>query len=239
MTYSWRRNLTPGYLIRPPSALSLETLIGLELRTVIIAIWISTGTETTPIYTLPRTNQLETLISLLRTLLNHSEAGFPQIKANWLQLVSYNDVKHLWEWPAEHIPGTDDAKDEKHYFIYTSAYGYMKPDSITESGLLSHDSISSLITIKVNEKSKLVVYEDAHTDGSFQALYSFLRIAKTMDPVSAFSTAQRLLPKANMIRVTTETSYEGYQLKKNMGEVFSSQQATRFLGRSLQDVISP
>ncbi len=44
-----------------------------------------------------------------------------------------------------------------------------------ESGILSHKSISNLVEVKKDNSSnefKSVVDENAHTDGSFQSLYS-------------------------------------------------------------------
>jgi hypothetical protein len=144
-----------------------------------------------PIYTLPNIDKLERLVEFLQRILAKSEEGFPNIQANWLQLVSYNEVKNYWDFKENDIPLTDAQKAKKKYFIYSSALGYMKPDSMLKSGILSHDCISTLATLKGT--SQIVVNEDAHTDGSFQSLYSFLRITEAMDRDKAFETAKNLL----------------------------------------------
>jgi hypothetical protein len=171
-----------------------------------------------PIYTLPNIDKLERLVEFLQRILSKSEERFPNIQSNWLQLVSYNDVKNYWDFKATDVPLTDDSKTEKKYFIYSSALGYIKPDSMLKSGILSHDCISTLTSIKVNENSQIVVNEDAHTDGSFQSLYSFLRISKAMDRDNAFETAKNLLLN-NTIQVKTIKSYEGYN--KNLTNRYS------------------
>jgi hypothetical protein len=58
-----------------------------------------------------------------------------------------------------------------------------------------------------------VIDEDAHTDGSFQALYSWLRIMQSVEMNDAYTNAKNLVTN-NMVKVTTSQSYEGYNKPK-------------------------
>jgi hypothetical protein len=87
----------------------------------------------------------------------------------------------------------------------------MRPDNFDADvkGILSHNSVSNLITVN----GKTVIDEDAHTDGSFQALYSWLRIMQSNEMNDAFSNTKSLLTN-NMVKVATAQSYEGYNKPK-------------------------
>jgi hypothetical protein len=159
-----------------------------------------------PSYTVPSTDKLENLILLLQRLLSKNEAGFPSIDPTWLQIVSYNDVSNIWDFKVSDIP-TDDKKSLKKFFIYSSGIDYMRPDNfdVSVKGILSHNSVSNLITVN----NKTVIDEDLHTDGSFQALYSWLRIMQSVEMNDAYSNAKDLVTN-NMVKVTTNQQYEGY-----------------------------
>jgi len=163
-----------------------------------------------PSYTVPSTNKLENLVLLIERLISKNESGFPSIDPTWLQLVSYNDVSSLWDFKDSDIPA-DDKKDLKKFFIYSCGTDYMRPDNFDSDvkGILSHNSVSNLITVN----GKTVIDEDAHTDGSFQALYSWLRIMQSNQMSDAFTNAKNLITN-NKVTVTTAQSYEGYNKPK-------------------------
>jgi hypothetical protein len=138
-----------------------------------------------PSYTVPSTAELENLVALVGRLISKSEAGFPGIDPTWLQIVSYNDVSSIWDFADSDIPA-DDKKDLKKFFLYSCGINYMQPDNFDSSvsGILSHNSITNLITVG----GKTVIDEDAHTDGSFQALYTWLRIMQSSEVNDAYVT---------------------------------------------------
>ena len=163
-----------------------------------------------PSYTVPSTDKLENLILLLERLVSKNEAGFPSIDPTWLQIVSFNDVSNIWDFKDTDIP-TDDKKSLKKFFIYSSGIDYMRPDNFDTSvkGILSHNSVSNLITVN----NKTVIDEDLHTDGSFQALYSWLRIMQSIEMNDAYSNAKDLVEN-KMVKVSTTQQYEGYNIPK-------------------------
>lgn len=163
-----------------------------------------------PSYTVPSTDKLENLILLLQRLVSKNETGFPSIDPTWLQIVSYNDVSSIWDFKDSDIP-SDEKKGLKKFFIYSSGIDYMRPDNFDASvkGVLSHNSVSNLI----NVNGKTVIDEDLHTDGSFQALYSWLRIMQSIEMNDAFSNAKDLVEN-NMVKVVTTQQYEGYNKPK-------------------------
>lgn len=168
-----------------------------------------------PSYTIPSTDKLENLVLLLQRLISKNEAGFPAIDPQWLQIVSYNEVSSVWTFKTADIPG-DDKKDTKKFFIYSCAIGYMTPDNfdVTATGILSHNSVSSLITVPVaGGGNQTVIDEDSHTDGSFQALYTWLRIMQSNDVDTAYTNAKDLVNN-KVITVTTVQQYEGYNKPK-------------------------
>ncbi len=163
-----------------------------------------------PSYTVPSTDKLENLVLLLQRLISKNESGFPSLDPTWLQIVSYNDVSSLWNFKDTDIP-PDEKKGLKKFFIYSCGTDYMRPDNFDADvkGILSHNSVSNLITVN----GKTVIDEDAHTDGSFQALYSWLRIMQSNEMNDAFTNAKNLVTN-NKVTVTTAQSYEGYNKPK-------------------------
>ena len=163
-----------------------------------------------PSYSVPSTDKLENLILLLQRLISKNEDGFPSIDPTWLQIISYNDVSSIWDFKESDIP-TDDKKILKKFFIYSSGIDYMRPDNFDASvkGILSHNSVSNLITVN----NKTVIDEDLHTDGSFQALYSWLRIMQSVEMNDAYSNAKDLVENG-MVKVSTTQQYEGYNKPK-------------------------
>ena len=179
----WVRNKTPGY-------------------EYIDANW----SGDYPSYTVPSTDKLENLVALLQRLISKNENGFPAIDPTWLQIVSHNDVSSIWNFSDSDIPA-DDKKDLKKFLIYSNATDYMKPETFDESvsGIFSHNSVSNLITVG----GKTVIDEDAHTDGSFQALYTWLRIMQSYEMNDAYTNAKDLVTN-NVVRASTIRQYEGY-----------------------------
>ena len=156
------------------------------------------------VYKLPDIDQLEKLVELLNRLIRKLDQGFPMINNVWLQVVSYNNVKDFFEFDTADIPDTDLKKDAVPYFIYTNGSDYMVPERFKTSakpemwntGILSHASLSNVI-------SNRLIDEDAHTDGSFQALYSWLRIAKGFSKDDAYAKCKDLLSN-HMLKVKTK-----------------------------------
>lgn len=139
------------------------------------------------IYKLPTRVQLEKLVELVSIFIRKSMDGFPRIDRIWLQVVSFNDVKDFYDFKGVDIPNTDDAKGAGIFFIYTNGIDYMLPSRfLTTTGILSHASVSNL-------KKGRYMNENAHSDGSFQALYTWLRIAKEFSEADAFNKAIALL----------------------------------------------
>jgi subtilisin family serine protease len=139
------------------------------------------------IYKLPTSAQLEQLVELISVLIRKVIDGFPMIDKVWLQVVSFNDVKDFFDFNDKDTPRTDADKQAKRFFIYTNATDYMVPSRfLMTTGILSHGSVSNL-------KKDRFIDENAHTDGSFQALYSWLRIAKNYSNKDAFVKAKDLL----------------------------------------------
>ena len=163
-----------------------------------------------PSYTVPSTDKLENLVLLLQRLISKNESGFPSIDPNWLQIVSYNDVSSIWDFKDNDIPA-EEKKGLKKFFIYSCGTDYMQPGNFDADvkGILSHNSVSNLITVN----GKTVIDEDAHTDGSFQALYSWLRIMQSNEMNEAYTNAKNLVTN-NKLTVTTVQSYEGYNKPK-------------------------
>ncbi|MGN6533916.1 MAG: peptidoglycan recognition protein family protein [Ginsengibacter sp.] len=163
-----------------------------------------------PSYTVPSTDKLENLVLLIQRLISKNESGFPSLEPTWLQLVSYNDVSSLWNFKDSDIPA-DEKKRLKKFFIYSCGTDYMRPDNFDADvkGILSHNCVSNLITVN----GKTVIDEDAHTDGSFQALYSWLRIMQSNEMNDAFTNAKNLVTN-NKVTATTSQSYEGYNKPK-------------------------
>ncbi|WP_162903095.1 papain-like cysteine protease family protein [Taibaiella koreensis] len=100
----------------------------------------------------------------------------PTISNTWLQLVSYNEVKSLWTFKAADIPADAD-KDKLQYFIFTTGHDYITPTNFaSRSGILSHNSLYA-----------------GHSDGSFQTLYTWLRLEKGKTDTKAFDLCKSLM----------------------------------------------
>ncbi|WP_118953317.1 papain-like cysteine protease family protein [Taibaiella helva] len=100
----------------------------------------------------------------------------PTISNTWLQLVSYNEVKSLWSFKAADIPADAD-KDKQQYFIFTTGHDYITPANFaSRSGILSHNALYN-----------------GHSDGSFLALYTWLRLAKGKSDTKAFDLCKDLM----------------------------------------------
>jgi hypothetical protein len=152
------------------------------------------------VYYLPDPTQLEHLYSFVTRMLKKLETDFPAIDNVYLQYVSYDDVKSVWEFAKpESIPSTEAGKAVKRYFICSSAYNYMDPGHFTnfESGILSHSVVNSIDKYGY-------IDEDAHPDGAFQTLYCLLR-QKNHEPDEAFEKAKDLF-KNSMITMRTKTN---------------------------------
>jgi hypothetical protein len=150
------------------------------------------------IYKLPESTQLEKLVDLLRRLLNQGDGGLPFIEPIWLQHVSYNDCSTLWDLPEDAVPSTDEEKASPRFFVFSNAYSFMLPNAFDHlgSGILSHNSISNI-------QSNGLTDENAHTDGSFEALYSMLRINFDYEPDAALEKAASLM-RSRLVRATTK-----------------------------------
>ena len=148
------------------------------------------------IYKLPPADlaQLEKEVELLSWLTDSLQATinsappqfqsmFPWFEKTWLQLVSYNDVKDKWTFPADHIPAAAD-QATKNLFVYTTGWDVLLPAQISgKRGIISHNATY-----------------DGHPDGSFLALYTWLRMAKGKTGQQAFDLCKSLM-KNHWIRV--------------------------------------
>jgi len=144
----------------------------------------------------PRIEQLEKLVELTKWLLvdynNHvntiSGTGvyyfFISITKDWLQLISYDEVKSIWDFKEIDVPA-DDEKSNKNLFIFTTGYEYLEPaylKSRQTSGILSHNSCY-----------------DYHADGSFLTLYTWLRIEKQKSDQDAFKISKKLMKSHHFV----------------------------------------
>ena len=163
-----------------------------------------------PFYTVPSSAALENLVLLVQRLVSRTDNNFPAIDPVWLQLVSYNDVSGVWTFADADIPA-DDKKSLKKFFVYSSGINYLTPATFPApaTGIFSHNSVSDLMTVS----GKTVVDEDLHTDGSFQALYTWLRIMQSNDAATALQNAKDLVSKKPVTAHTIQ-AYEGYNKPK-------------------------
>jgi N-acetylmuramoyl-L-alanine amidase len=166
------------------------------------------------IYKIPPVDRMERLVLLVNRLLQNNEDGFIQISPTWLQLVSYNEVKDFWDFSEENVPDTDEEKDAKNFFIFSNGISYISPSQF-QSGILSHNSVSNLLQVNENGKTKTVVDENAHSDGSFLALYTWLRIAISCSQDDAYTKTKELL-RNHMLRAITNQTFEGYVFDKSI-----------------------
>jgi hypothetical protein len=177
-----------------------------------------------PSYTLPSTDTLENLVLLLQRLLSKSEGGFPAVDPTWLQLVSYNEISSVWELDNADVP-PDDKKGLKKFFVYGSGTGYLAPGTLDASvtGILSHNSVSNVATLPGGQE---VIDEDSHTDGSFQALYTWLRIMQSNEMNDAYTNARDLVTN-HVVKVLTIQSYQGYNRPNANGPFVLYSEAAR------------
>ncbi len=173
------------------------------------------------IYKIPPADRMERLVLLVNRLLRQDEDGFIAVDPGWLQLVSYNDVKDVYTFSDEQIPSNQDGKN---FFIYSNGIAYITPAQFS-SGIVSHNGVSNLTSIDLGNGPQTVVDENAHSDGSFQSLYTWLRISKALSQDDAYAKAKELL-RNNMLTVRTSQSYEGYtkDKKTNVWNLYSASQ---------------
>ncbi|MGI4870858.1 MAG: papain-like cysteine protease family protein [Janthinobacterium lividum] len=113
---------------------------------------------------------------------NQPTLAIPLIENTWLQLVSYNDVQAQWSFKAADIPADAD-KGTKQFFCFTTAHDYLTPARMaTTSGILSHNSFYA-----------------GHSDGSFLALYTWLRLAKNKNAAKSFALAKDLMKNKYLV----------------------------------------
>ncbi len=160
------------------------------------------------IFKIPPADRMERLNTLVTRLLRQDESGFIAVDTSWGQLVSYNDVKDVFTFQDSQVPSDPDAKS---FFIFSNGIGYITPQKLG-SGIVSHNSVSNLVDI--GNGSKTVLDVNAHSDGSFQSLYTWLRIGKSMAQDDAFAKTKELL-RNNMLTVKTSQAYEGYRYDKD------------------------
>ncbi|MGN6871242.1 MAG: papain-like cysteine protease family protein [Solirubrobacteraceae bacterium] len=109
---------------------------------------------------------------------------FPTFDKTWLQLVSYDDVKDQWTFPAANVPTSAD-QATKNLFIMTTGYDVLQPAQIKGTrGIVSHNATY-----------------DGHSDGSFLSLYTWLRMEKGKSSQKALDLCTSLM-KSNWFRVT-------------------------------------
>lgn len=101
---------------------------------------------------------------------------FFTIERKWLQLVSYDEVSGIWKFPEINIPVLS-KQSEKNLFVFTTGWNYLEPANIKgKSGIISHNAV------KAN-----------HTDGSFLALYTWLRLEKGFDSTKSYRLTKSLM----------------------------------------------
>ncbi len=146
----------------------------------------------------PSLTQLEKEVELLTWLTDTLDATiasapaefqnqFPVLAKRWLQLVSYDEVEPVWTFKDINIPPDAD-KSKKKFFVMTTGYDYLTPTHVrTKGGIISHNA----------------TYEN-HSDGSFQALYTWLRMEKGKDDNKSFELCKTLM-KQHWFRVTPKS----------------------------------
>jgi hypothetical protein len=139
----------------------------------------------------PSLDQLEKEIELLEWLTDSLAAiddpALPRFEKTWLQLVSYDDVKAKWKFPSDRIP-PDGEREERRFFFMTPGYGYSTGSLVNDvPGIIAHNGNTT-----------------SHSDGSFLALYTWLRMEKGRSPSKARALAQRLM-KEHSFRVKVKS----------------------------------
>ena len=108
---------------------------------------------------------------------------FPWFEKTWLQLVSYNEIKAKWTFRTDDIPAAADHAT-KNLFVFTTGWDVLQPAQISgKRGLISHNANYA-----------------GHNDGSFLALYTWLRMEKGKTGQQAFDLCKSLM-KNHWIRV--------------------------------------
>jgi Papain-like cysteine protease AvrRpt2/N-acetylmuramoyl-L-alanine amidase len=119
---------------------------------------------------------------------------FPQFDKTWLQLVSYNDVKDKWTFPTDNIPAAAD-QATKNLFVFTTGWDVLQPDQIKgKRGIISHNATYA-----------------GHPDGSFLALYTWLRMEKGKTGQQGYDLCKSLM-KNHWIRVRPQSDSKNKQV---------------------------
>jgi hypothetical protein len=101
---------------------------------------------------------------------------FFNIQQIWLQVVSYDDVSSIWSFPTANVPVLSE-QGNKNLFVFTTGWDYLEPANLRgKSGILSHNAAYS-----------------NHSDGSFLALYTWLRIEKGFDSTKSYRLTKSLM----------------------------------------------
>jgi hypothetical protein len=134
-------------------------------------------------------------VDKVNTIITSWEAGgaglhklFFAIESKWLQVVSYDDVSSIWDFPAANVPVLSE-QENKNLFVFTTGWGYLEPANIRgKSGILSHNAAYS-----------------NHSDGSFLTLYTWLRIEKAFDSTKSYRLAKSLM-KDHFFKASLKTN---------------------------------
>ncbi|HWR14602.1 MAG TPA: papain-like cysteine protease family protein [Terriglobales bacterium] len=151
------------------------------------------------VYTLPSVTQLDRLVELLTWLVSFNSPPDPfnprpHFDQMWHQLVSYDDVSGVWDFPAASIPATAADKAKKRYFIMTFGHRYLTPDNFLDtSGIICHATVA-----------RNAAYFTAcdHVDGALPSLYACLRMVKNKNSSAAYDLMKDLM-KNKFLKVKT------------------------------------
>ncbi|MBF9255160.1 N-acetylmuramoyl-L-alanine amidase [Pontibacter sp. 172403-2] len=123
-------------------------------------------------------------VAKANTIFSHTFTGggtglanmFFTIERTWLQVVSYDDVSGIWDFPTANIPAISE-QGNKNLFIFSTGWNYLEPANIAgKSGIISHNAVKS-----------------NHSDGSFLTLYTWLRLEKSFDSTKSYRLAKSLM----------------------------------------------
>jgi hypothetical protein len=130
----------------------------------------------------------DTLSATVQSAPVEFQSTFPTFDKTWLQLVSYNDVKDKWTFQDENIPAAAD-QGTKNLFVFTTGYDVLEPAQIKGTrGIVSHNATY-----------------DGHSDGSFLALYTWLRMEKGKASQKSYDLCNSLM-KSHWFRVTPKSN---------------------------------